>query len=435
MPFETMGGNDEEDMLAKSYGRTLVIGGWLWALVTGYVLQHWIIPNTLWHAGDGLLAGGDWVTFQQQALQLADKIQATGWAAWELRYEGQAPASLLAATYVLTGIFSPWVLLPISGLLYAVAIWAAASIARRLGLRGWPFILALAPFVFPSSMLIYGQPHKDILSLPGILLVAWAWVFALDEGGAKLSRRFHMAMAASSGLLLIWWGRPYQAQLMIAVSLLIWAVVAVGVWMRKRLPLAGGTVILVVLIVTYVGAEKLAAPAAPAAPLCETWKPEISIPVLARPVGTLICYRHGFIQYHAGAEANIDHDRPLTNYVEVLAYLPRALQIGLLSPFPIHWWSDASSPGGHIRRLMSGVEMLYVYAVLAGLLWVLRRSSSWAQVSAMLLIGLIGVLFYAYSSPNVGALYRYRFPFLVLLLMVGMMGWNEKLFAQPERVR
>ncbi len=30
------------------------------------VLQGWIIPATPWHGGHGLLAGGDWLYFQER---------------------------------------------------------------------------------------------------------------------------------------------------------------------------------------------------------------------------------------------------------------------------------------------------------------------------------------------------------------------------------
>lgn len=150
--------------------KTLIIGGWLWVMLTGLLLQLWIIPATPWHAGQGLLAGGDWIQFQEQALRLAAAIENAGWSAWELRFEGQAPASMAAAVYAVTGLSEPWVLLPLQGLLYGVAIWAAVDVARRIGVNERLLWLVVLPFVVPSSLLIFGQIHKDILSLPGVLL-------------------------------------------------------------------------------------------------------------------------------------------------------------------------------------------------------------------------------------------------------------------------
>ena len=67
-------------------GGTLLIGGWAWVLITGVLLQWWVIPATPWHAGYGLLAGGDWVMFHEQALQLAESIEREGWSAGSMSF-------------------------------------------------------------------------------------------------------------------------------------------------------------------------------------------------------------------------------------------------------------------------------------------------------------------------------------------------------------
>lgn len=404
---------------------TLFIGGWLWVLVTGAILQWWIIPATPWHAGNGLLAGGDWIMFHEQALRLSAAIERFGWWVWELRYEGQAPASFAAAFYALTGIRQPWILLPFHGLLYAIAIVAAVSIGRALGVGGRFTWLILVAFVFPSSLLVYGQLHKDIFSLPGVMLMAWAWVMALDR--QSLSWRLFGAMTAAIvfGVLLCWWVRPYQAQLLLGVSALLWlGAFLVAIWQGQWGSVGKATLVLVCTVTTIQSAEKMAAPAAP---LCETWKPEVELPVVGRHVAALFCYRHGFIRYLSDGSANIDHDRLLTNYTDAVIYLPRALQLGLFAPFPSHWWGDASSPGGKIKRLIGGMEMLFVYGALLGLLWIYRDDRHRVAALAVMVLAIAGILFYVYTSPNYGALYRYRLPFMLLLIIVASAGWARKI--------
>ncbi|MCX8145982.1 MAG: hypothetical protein N3C59_06575, partial [Azovibrio sp.] len=191
----------------------------------------------------------------------------------------------------------------------------------------------------------------------------------------------------------------------------------------------GALVVSVAMAGTYGIAERLTAPAAPAAPACPTWQPEVVIPGIGGAAASVFCYRHSFIRHHTGAAANIDHERLLTNYREALSYLPRALQIGMLAPFPTDWVGQATSPGGRVKRLVSGVEMLGVYVLLIGWIWVLRSDGNVWGVAALSVIGIGGILFYAYSSPNVGALYRYRFPFLMLLILIAALGWSNKLFG------
>lgn len=146
-------------------------------------------------------------------------------------------------------------------------------------------------------------------------------------------------------------------------------------------------------------------------------------------MASLFCYRHGFIQYFAGQSGNIDHDRWLTNYAEAAAYLPRAMQIGLLAPFPSQWMEEASSPGGKVKRWLSGLEMLCVYAVLSGVIVALRHRQATGLI-ALGLLGVVGILFYVYTSPNVGAIYRYRLPFMMLVWIVGLAGWSASGWVQ-----
>ena len=414
-------------------GYSLFIAGWAWVILTGILFQWWVIPATPWHAGHGLLEGGDWVMFHKQALQLVNSIEREGWSAWVLRYEGQAPASLAAAIYVLSGINEPWVLLPISGMLYAGALVAAVLIASALGVKDNLKWLIIVPFIFPSALLIYGQLHKDILSLPGVLFVSWSWVMMFSHQPVASGRAWVLATIASAGVLLAWWVRPYQAQLLIAVSALLW-VTALGIAARRRQWASLGikaTVVFGCMVTVFLSAEKLTAPTTSTmtqkTTRCETWNPEIDIPIVDRPIAALFCYRHNFIQYLTEGNANIDHDRPLTNYVEALAYVPRALQIGIFSPFPLHWWSDASSPGGRVKRLISGLEMLWVYGVLIGFFWLWRRGGINSAVVPLLTIGVTGILFYVYTSPNYGALYRYRLPFLLLLMIAATAGWSRRI--------
>lgn len=253
-----------------------------------------------------------------------------------------------------------------------------------------------------------------------------SWVMAFDRRPLSLIGMGFLGAAAALGVLLCWWVRPYQVQLILGVSVLLWlwALAAAG-WRRQWGAGGTATVVIVSMFMAFAAAEKIAAPGAPAAPVCDTWKPEVDLPVIGRPVAALFCYRHGFIRHLADANANIDHDHLLTNYAETLAYLPRALQVGIFAPFPGHWLEDALSPGGRVKRLLSGVEMLFVYGMLVGLFGLRLLRGHEQAIGALVVLAVAGILFYVYTSPNYGALYRYRLPFLLLLMIVASAGWSR----------
>ena len=145
-------------------------GMFFFVLLTGLLLQKVVLPLTPWHAGHGLLAGGDWVWYHAAADQFAALIEESGWVHWELRLEGNAPIGIAAALYALTGIHEVWVVLPVNAALYAMAAALLWHGMRMLTRNPAIALAALLPmFLFPSTAMIWGQIHKDDLVLAGAL--------------------------------------------------------------------------------------------------------------------------------------------------------------------------------------------------------------------------------------------------------------------------
>lgn len=142
--------------------------------------------------------------------------------------------------------------------------------------------------------------------------------------------------------------------------------------------------------------------------------------LLAR-IGVL---RVGFKNYPDADGSNIDTDVQLNSPGELIRYLPRALAIGLFAPFPDMWFTKGNLTGA-TGRLFSGAETLTMYviellAVLA--LWQSRRRlSAWL----LLLIALMGVTTLGLVVVNVASLYRMRYVFLTLLIILGAKGVME----------
>ena len=152
------------DKLAAENGCGVFVLTYLYALLAGLLIQWVVLPFLLpgIHAGNGLLAGGDWVVFQQEAVRMAQRIQQDGWAAWALRPGGNAPIGIAASAYAMTGIHQPSVLLPINTLLFALGaaclFLTFSSIAPAL-----LAVIACLPYVvFPSAAMLYGRKHKDV---------------------------------------------------------------------------------------------------------------------------------------------------------------------------------------------------------------------------------------------------------------------------------
>jgi len=102
---------------------------------------------------------------------------------------------------------------------------------------------------------------------------------------------------------------------------------------------------------------------------------------------------------------------------DIVRYLPRALEIGYLAPFPSMWFG-AGYNVGLMGRLLSGLEMAltYIVEVLACIfMWRRRRDlDAWL----LLLATTTGVLALAMIVVNLGTLYRMRYPFWILMVVM-----------------
>ena len=125
------------------------------------------------------------------------------------------------------------------------------------------------------------------------------------------------------------------------------------------------------------------------------------------------------------ASSNIDTEVQLRSTLEVIQYIPRAVQIGLLAPFPEMWFGLGTDTSSSVTRLIGGVEMVLAYLALFALpyaLWRWRRSvGMWITLAFCLGI----LLVYAVATPNVGSLMRFRYAYFVPIVGLGVIGWAD----------
>jgi len=141
--------------------------------------------------------------------------------------------------------------------------------------------------------------------------------------------------------------------------------------------------------------------------------------------------RERFAAVYSQAGSNIDPGKKFSDLKSLLVYLPRAFEIGFFAPFPTTWIASGKQVGS-AGRLLAGGETLIIYLFeLLALVAVLRaphRLAAWLLLS----ISAFGVTLLAIVVPNVGALYRFRYTFWVLLIVLGAKGF-EKMRAGRSR--
>ena len=150
----------------------------------------------------------------------------------------------------------------------------------------------------------------------------------------------------------------------------------------------------------------------------------------AQRLGTI---RSKFSAFYTDAGSGIDRDVRFHNLTSLLLYLPRAFAVGWWAPFP-DTWAGSGRRVGSVGKLLAGAETLVFYAfellALAAVFLSPRRLAAWLLFA----LTTFGVTALGLIVPNIGALYRFRYTFWVLLIVLGAKGL-ESVLALSARGR
>lgn len=431
----------------------------LYSMVVSSAVQMVILPHIFpsIHAGNGLLAGGDFPGLHGIAVRMASRIANEGWSVWELSPENQSPAGLASAIYALT-YPKPWVLIPINAALHALG---GVIIARLIQILTDDALIAVwggALYVaFPSSLLWVSQIQKDSTYFLGMLatLLGVVTLIRSTSINAKLSNRSFAIALIALGLLLTGAVRFYGIELISGVTAII-AIFLIPILIKrswcgrvskKTLAFTICTLAIIIVVAKYAprdtrfdgewptarptsnkGSNTYLSPFDQTFPdnaitIAEHWQPTEYLPIwLDKTIMRLGVARGGWAgPSYANAGSMIDMNVQFLNTWQVLSYLPRALQIAFLAPFPKDWLAQGSSPGGSIMRRVTGIEMLVLYPLLLlGLPLAAWRWKERLEFWAIIVFCVTILTTYAYVIPNLGTLYRMRYGFLMPLAAVGL---------------
>ncbi|MGI5912558.1 MAG: hypothetical protein ACOX6E_08295 [Syntrophomonadaceae bacterium] len=459
--------------------------GLIWLLVFLYTVlvaafvQLIALPYIVheWHAGHGLLKGGDWIWFHQLAVEMSENIHMNGWAEWMLRPQGHAPAGIAAAIYTLT-VPEPWTVIPLNAALHATAAVALIVIIQRLTSRWQYALLASLPFIlYPSAMTWYTQLHKDGFFILGSLVFLLGWITIVEciNNFKDFKVIIETFLLIIIGAMLVWVVRPYGVQMMQGVSLLI----AIGISFyalvyKKNLQSFGAKSLLIPALLCFIivsltpftwqGIDTIEVPSVETIiadkpsegvykPIVGADKPSKGVhkPIVGadkpsegvdepgtgvdEPIEywrstlpsqldsafyTLATIRNGFINSYPDAGSNIDTDIRFHSAWDMIAYVPRAIEVALLAPFPSMWLESGSSINGSFIRKVSGIEMLGIYF---GLIFALLSFKKWRRKPAWwIIMSFCGgmMVIYTLVNVNIGTLYRTRYGFIMTIVALGL---------------
>lgn len=293
--------------------------------------------------------------------------------------------------------------------------------------------------LWPSFLLHTTQILKTPLIIAGILIVVLVNVrWFTREHTPKIG--FLHAGFGSIAAIALWFIRSDWWPLMVILLVLGPLGAAFQMTVERRLKIWNLTASMVMLVFAL-GIPHLLTPPPPLPPPSTSTtppppKPEMSFFMelwttlqdkgdsAAIKIGKL---RTGFITSYPKAGSNIDTQYRINNFNGLFHYLPRATIIGLFAPFP-NTWIESGEKLGLSARVLSGLETILMYAVQAmaviGLWRARRRLDTWYLISVVL----AGAVVLGLIIVNIGALYRFRYAFWMLLIILGVGGFEEVLW-------
>jgi hypothetical protein len=424
----------------------------IWLLFFSYILivtlliQLIILPYLLpdWHAGDGLLVGGDWVGFHRDALKQAAEVKEFGWSAFTLYLDGQFVAGIASFLYILF-IPLPAVVLPLNAILHATAglilfkILSQITQDRRISLAGSTLFI-----IFPSALRWVSQMHNDSYSILGALMFLYGWLQLDKFLKDKKFRTFLIAFSSIIlGLFIIALVRAYLIDVYFMASLILglYLILRMFISFPLKSAVAGaGFFILLVLAQGYLGEEviqykvrelRLGRPpnsisgasgnnSSPRLPGNFSWEESSFLPDwFDNQVAGLVGKRFKVIRNWSDGSSGIDTEVDLSSSLKTFLYTPRALQIALLAPFPTDWFDEGTKAPSNFMKRVASLETSFVYVLF---LFLLAGINKWRSSSAMHLLLLFSLFFltiFAIATPNVGNLYRFRYPYFSVLVSLG----------------
>jgi hypothetical protein len=421
--------------------------------------------------GDGIVGSFafDSYEYRSAAVRLAGVLKEGGVLAWAAEPQ-PVHVKLLSLQFALFGPLSGYGTLsaePFNLLCYLAVVGLALLLGREVGGPRAGLFAAGAVALWPTLLLHTLQLLKDPLFIAGALALVLCVTTWLTRTYAPAGAVGAVAVMGVTTLLLLLL-RPTFVIVIFALVLLGAALLAARQLMERRLlywntavpcaMLAAGALLLLLLLLlrppasprfkhypsdgggppkTPVSAGSRVATVVTYLPRAATGEGgatnrlgqlQAAADKAAHRVGT-VRYRFGAVYTEAGS--GVDRHVRFRDLKSLILYLPRAFAIGFWAPFP-DTWVAAGRRVGSVGKLLSGVETLVMYVVeLLALVAVLRpprRLASWL----LLAVTAVGVTGLGVVVPNVGALYRFRYTFWVLLLVLGAKGL-ESLLASRGR--
>jgi 4-amino-4-deoxy-L-arabinose transferase-like glycosyltransferase len=391
-----------------------------------------LLPGTLDENGVGLSFAIDGATYRTLAGDLADELQSNGLRAW-LAVKAPLHCRLYSLSFATVGKLLGHNVLAAEALnvLYYLGILTCVYMLGREAFDARTGLLAAAiAGAWPSFLLHSTQLIRDPLAI--LCFLALMVLLTLLLTRSFVWRKGIVYGIAGALVVSVFWITRGNMWNVVLVAIVVGLALLVQRMVREKKVLAGNIVVMLsiiaaaLLVPTRLESTTLAGVRPPATPLAIPSTLQ-SLPrqgIWTSVVKQIADRRAGFRLYAANA-SDIDGDVRFSDAGDIVRFVPRAFVIGLFAPFPKMWVQRGNY--GVMGRLVSGVETLAMYFlyVAAGVcVWRERRNRA---MWMLILVATIGMIALGLVVVNAGALYRIRYVFWMMMIVIAAKGISDRM--------
>jgi hypothetical protein len=390
-------------------------------LIGHYRLQPGIFDEN----GIGISFAVDGVVYRVMISEMASVLKNNGVGAW-LNLLAPLHCRLYSLSFAFLGNIlghnilaaEPLNLLYYLGILILVFWLGNTVFSRRAGLMAAVIVALWPSFLVHSTQLI-----RDPLSILLLLALLFAITLLLLRT-LSWQRALWISIASIIVIATFWLTRGNMWNVILIALGITTTLLVIGMLRERRLLLANALLLVILSFTALVIPSLLPSVRFSGTRVVE---PVIAIGFDSTQSGgwwsklvNEVRRRRSAFSIYTAQKSNIDSDVRLNSATDIISYLPRAIVVGCFAPFPRMWFEDGTS--GHAGRMLAGAETLFMYLFYVPTILCVWNNRRNLAVWLLFLITFIGMMSLGLMVVNVGAMYRFRFVFWMLVIVLGVEG-------------
>jgi hypothetical protein len=426
------------------------------AIIVNVAGRYRLLPGSFNESGIGVSFAADSAGYLKYSMSLVEMLERGDVRAW-IKDPTPLHGKLYSLNYAVLWRLSGYNTLsvePLNLFYYLLILALVFALGREVFGHAAGILAASITALWPSLLLHTTQLLRDPLFLVLFLcitLVCASWL----KRSYTLPGGLLAGLAGGMASMLVWLVRSQVWEVMLCAALLATALLIIRQLRERRF--LYGNVISAALLCSILAVAPVAGkafniysyPAEGSMPenrvksgtpgesgsAADSAAAQSVLPTLppGSPLPERISFiRHKFLFLYPQGGSNIDSDVRFNSLADILLYLPRAMQIGLFAPFPDMWFARGMYVG-RAGRLLSGFETLLIYLIEALAVVALWRRRRYTAPWFLALFSLAGLLALGLVVPNLAALYRMRYGFWLLLIVLGAEGLRQFLQSSPPK--